>query len=112
MHPARKRFDDLLGELKERVMEMGVRAEKMVGDAVTALIHKNEVLAREIIEADSILDKMELEIQSTSMVLIAREAPVARDVRTERVSSTPPPRATPDATRTIPAPNARSLTIH
>ncbi|MCH8273435.1 MAG: phosphate signaling complex protein PhoU [Armatimonadetes bacterium] len=81
MHSARKHFDDLLGELKERVMEMGVRAEKMVSDAVTALIRKDEALAREIIEADSVLDEMELEIQSTSMVLIAREAPVGRDVR-------------------------------
>ena len=62
-------------------MEMGLRAEKMVGDATKSLIQMDESLARQVVEADDMLDKIELEVQSTSLVIIARESPVARDVR-------------------------------
>ena len=79
--PARKHFDALLAGLKEQVMQMGLVAESMVGDAVKALISRDAQLGRKVVEKDDIVDHMELEIQSTSMVLIAREQPVAQDLR-------------------------------
>lgn len=81
MNTARKHFDELLTDLKAQVMEMGSRAERMVADAVDALVHLDSSKAYEVIDLDSVLDRMELEIQSTSLIIIAREAPVARDVR-------------------------------
>lgn len=81
IQPARKHFDELLSDLREQVMEMGSRAERMVGDAVKALLKKDLTLAREVVDSDGILDRMELEIHSTAIVIIAREAPVAKDVR-------------------------------
>jgi len=81
IQPTRKHFDELLSDLREQVMEMGSRAEKMVGDAVRALLKKDTKLAREVVDYDGILDKMELEIHSTAIVIIAREAPVAKDIR-------------------------------
>lgn len=77
----RKHFDDLLKELKESVMEMGVFAEQMVADGVTALIRHDAALGGEVADRDQTVDRMELEIQSTCMVILAREHPVARDLR-------------------------------
>ncbi len=81
MQSVRKHYDALLNDLKNQVMEMGLRAEKMVGDATKSLISMDESLARQVVDSDDLMDKMELEVQSTSLVIIAREAPVARDVR-------------------------------
>lgn len=77
----RKHFDDLLSDLKESVMRMGVLAEQMVADGVSALVQHDAQLGREVADRDSSIDRMELEIQSTSMVIIAREQPVAQDLR-------------------------------
>ena len=66
MNTARKHFDELLTDLKAQVMEMDSRAEKMVADAVDALVRLDSSKAYDVIDSDSILDRMELEIQSTS----------------------------------------------
>ncbi len=81
MEPARKRFDELLKELREEVVEMGVMAENAVAESVEALIHKDLQKAQEVLEKDNDLDRKELELHSTCLVLIAREAPVAHDLR-------------------------------
>lgn len=81
MSASRKHFDVLLGELKEQVTAMGTIAEQMVAEAVLALVKRDKQLGREVADRDVSVDRMELEIQSTCMVLIAREQPVARDLR-------------------------------
>jgi phosphate transport system protein len=81
MEPARKHFSELLDELKERVLHMGSLADQMVDRSVQSVIRRDKNLAREVLEQDDELDKMELEIQSTCMILIAREQPVAQDLR-------------------------------
>lgn len=79
---SRKTFEANLADLKSLVVEMGSRAERMLGSAVLAVVNEDETLAREVIDSDSVLDRLELEIQSTCMVIIARDSPVATDVRT------------------------------
>jgi phosphate transport system protein len=81
MQPSRRHFDDLINDLREAVMRMGSIAEQMVQDAVEALIKRDTVAGRAIADRDSEVDRMELEVQSTVMVLIAREQPVAHDLR-------------------------------
>lgn len=81
METVRKHFDELLQDLREKVVEMGVLAESAVGDSVEALIHKDGVKAQQVLERDNDLDRMELELHSTCLVLIARESPVAHDLR-------------------------------
>jgi phosphate transport system protein len=80
-HSARKHFDERLTELKAMIVEMGAKAERMLGQAVSAVVRGDEALAREVIAEDDRLDEMELEVQSTAIVLMAREAPVAADAR-------------------------------
>jgi phosphate transport system protein len=78
---ARKNFQQNLDDLRDRVMEMGELTERMVADAVEAVIKLDVGFGSEVASRDSEIDNMELEIQSTCIVLIAREQPVARDLR-------------------------------
>ena len=78
---ARKNFQQNLDDLRDRVMEMGILTERMVADAVEAVIKLDVGFGSEVASRDSEIDNMELEIQSTCIVLIAREQPVARDLR-------------------------------
>ncbi|MEO7454236.1 MAG: phosphate signaling complex protein PhoU [Fimbriimonadales bacterium] len=78
---ARKHFTQNLDDLRERVMEMGILTERMVADAVEAVAKRDVDFGSEVASRDSEIDTMELEIQSTCIVLIAREQPVARDLR-------------------------------
>lgn len=78
---ARKHFTQNLDDLRERVMEMGILTERMVADAVEAVAKRDVGFGSEVASRDSEIDNMELEIQSTCIVLIAREQPVAQDLR-------------------------------
>lgn len=77
----RKNFNQNLDDLRERVMEMGILTERMVNDAVEAVIQRDSRAGSEVASRDAEIDNMELEIQSTCIVLIAREQPVAQDLR-------------------------------
>jgi len=60
---------------------MGTVAEGMVADAVEAVCKRDIVLAQDVAGRDDEVDRMELEIHSTAMVIIVREQPVAKDLR-------------------------------
>ena len=77
----RQHYSEWLSELREAVLRMGTAAEGMVADAVEALCKRNTVLGQDVADRDSEIDRMELEIHSTAMVIIVREQPVARDLR-------------------------------
>lgn len=77
----RKHLADLLEHLKEQVMAMGVHVEKMVDDAVRALIEKDERLAGDVIDRDRDTNTYEMRVYATSVDILAREAPVAKDLR-------------------------------
>lgn len=81
MQSTRRYLESNLADLKAMVLEMGSRAERMLGNAVLAVVNGDQDAAREVIDADDLLDRMELEIHSTCMVIIARDSPVASDVR-------------------------------
>ncbi|MBL1148764.1 MAG: phosphate transport system regulatory protein PhoU [Armatimonadetes bacterium] len=78
---ARKHFDELLEGLKAQVMEMRGLVDKMVADSVKAVVRHDYALARQVLERDNQVDSLELEVHSTCIAIIAREAPVAKDVR-------------------------------
>ncbi|MDQ2986099.1 MAG: phosphate signaling complex protein PhoU [Armatimonadota bacterium] len=78
---ARRHFTQNLDDLRERVMQMGILTERMVADAVEAVAKRDVGFGTEVASRDAEIDNMELEIQSTCIVLIAREQPVAHDLR-------------------------------
>lgn len=76
-----KSFEQQLRTLKDRLLLMGHHAEKMIADAMLALVERKPSLAEEVIKSDDTLDQLELEIDNLCYEILALEHPVARDLR-------------------------------
>jgi phosphate transport system protein len=74
-------FDTELKGLAEKLAEMGGLAEKMVGDAVSALITRDGALAQKVIASDKAVDQMQQRIEEMAILTIARRQPMAVDLR-------------------------------
>lgn len=67
--------------LQTSVDRMGRLAGRLVGDAIAAVVAKDTTLAREVIERDNELDRLEDEHEELIIQIIALNQPVARDLR-------------------------------
>jgi phosphate transport system protein len=74
-------FDADLGELRRGIAEMGGIAEKMLGDATSALVRDHAGLARGVIADDPRLDDLQRVIEERGILTIARRQPLAVDLR-------------------------------
>jgi len=74
-------FHEQLELLEEKLLRMGGMVEEAIGKSVRALIDRDSALAREVVEGDAEIDRMELEIDEQCMELLARHQPMARDLR-------------------------------
>jgi phosphate transport system protein len=70
---------DLAG-LKDKLLTMASIAEKLVKNAVEALVERDDEKARQAIADDSLLDDLEVEVDELAINLLAR-APLATDLR-------------------------------
>ena len=77
----RQLFEKELAAMHSEIVRMGVAVENSIAQAVTALIEQDSVLAQKVIDQDDIVDAMELEIERMCLEIIARQQPVARDLR-------------------------------
>lgn len=78
---ARQSFDGELNSMHHELIRMGSIVEKLIDDCITALTKQDEELANKIIESDDIVDKMEVAIEEKCVKLIARQQPLAIDLR-------------------------------
>lgn len=69
-----------LAQLKESLLAMASHAESAVTRAMRALVERDEALARQVEDDDTILDQYEIEIDDTAIHLLAK-APLATDLR-------------------------------
>lgn len=76
-----KSFDAELENLARQVSEMGGIAEKMFGDATTALIRGDTELAQSVIAADRRLDALQREVEEQAILMLVRRQPMAIDLR-------------------------------
>ena len=74
-------YDEELAVLTDRIAAMGGHAERMVDEAVAALINGDTALARTVIADDIVLDEDERWINDQAIMLIARRQPMADDLR-------------------------------
>ncbi|WHX99323.1 phosphate signaling complex protein PhoU [Neobacillus sp. DY30] len=82
----RSKFDSKLADLKEKLLEMESLAETAVRDSLSALINHDIEKANRVIDGDDKIDALEHEIHDRALLLIARESPVAKDLRTLNVA--------------------------
>ena len=74
-------FDSELNALSSRVMELGGLVESQIRQAIYALAQFNEEAARQVVDTETRVNQMEVEIDRDLSSVIARRQPTARDLR-------------------------------
>jgi phosphate transport system protein len=69
-----------LSDLKQLLLDMSSRAELAVTQAIEALVNRDADLARQVREADAVIDQLEIEIDDQAVRLLSH-APLASDLR-------------------------------
>lgn len=77
----RERYERELQVLHEEILKMGLMVERALGDAMAAVKSGDIQAAAGVIEADREIDAAEARIEELCAMLIAREQPVAGDLR-------------------------------
>ena len=76
-----KHYEQHLRSLKGKLLLIGYKAEASIADATRALVERRPSLAQQVIDGDDQVDKLELEIDNICFEILAREQPVASDLR-------------------------------
>ncbi len=75
-------FDLALGELHNDLLRMGSIVEKQIYQCIESLVNQDDELADNIIKNDDLVDNLQKEIENKCIRLIAKEQPLAIDLRT------------------------------
>jgi phosphate transport system protein len=76
-----RHYEEELKELHLKVLEMGGFVEKQITNATTALIDRDDDLARLTIARDHTVNRMDVEIDDLCIRLLALHQPAAKDLR-------------------------------
>lgn len=74
-------FEKRLAALKVELLKMGGEVEKSIGQAIRALIERDNDLAQEVIAGGEWVDECEVLIEEECLKLLAMQQPVAGDLR-------------------------------
>ncbi len=73
-------YTEELEGLKQTLLSMASQAESAVARSIRALVERDDVIARQVIDADNELDDLEIRIDDAAIHLLAK-APLATDLR-------------------------------
>jgi phosphate transport system protein len=76
-----RHFDEELADLKNKLLRMAGLAEDQIDKALAALVTRDSILARKVIERDHQINALDVEIDEDSIRLLALHQPAARDLR-------------------------------
>ena len=76
-----RHIDQELAELRSQILRMGALVEEQIEGSIKALVDRDVDLASRIIERDTLVNTMDVEIDENCMRLLALQAPAARDLR-------------------------------
>ena len=74
-------FDEELKVLKQRLLLMADLAQEMIGLSIQALKEREQGFAQEVLNLEEKVNRLEIEIEDETLVLMARRQPAARDLR-------------------------------
>jgi phosphate transport system protein len=74
-------FEEGLQALNSALQEMGSLVAQSIHRSVLSLVEKNEDYAHQVLRDESRIDQLEIQIDDLATSVIAREAPVAGDMR-------------------------------
>jgi phosphate transport system protein len=76
-----KTFEEELARLRAAILEMGGLVEDQIAQAIHALVQRDEVVARSVIERDHTVNRLDVEIDDLCIKLLALRQPAGRDLR-------------------------------
>ena len=76
-----RHFELEIEQLKEILLRMGAMVEDQIGESIRALLERDSAAAQRVIDGDTEIDQMELEIDAHTIELIAMHQPAAVDLR-------------------------------
>ncbi|WP_407641215.1 phosphate signaling complex protein PhoU [Aurantiacibacter spongiae] len=76
-----KAFDEDITRLRGLIAEMGGLAELAIHQSLDALVRGDEDLAKDVVDNDAKLDKLEAEVDAMAVRILALRAPMADDLR-------------------------------
>jgi phosphate transport system protein len=74
-------FEEILDVLNRALEEMGTLVAHSIHRSVLSLVEKNQDYAHQVVRDEARIDQMEIQIDDMAASIIAREQPVARDMR-------------------------------
>ena len=74
-------FDAELNSISTHVLEMGGLVESQLHQAIYALIHLSTETARQVLDNEARINRMEIDIDHEIISTIGRRQPTARDLR-------------------------------
>jgi len=74
-------FQEELGQLKARLLEMGGLAEERVRTAIQALVERDPALVARVLDGDAPINQLHIEIDGRCVKLLALHQPMAVDLR-------------------------------
>jgi len=78
---SRERFERELGNLQEKVLELGTMAERAVRASVEALVRRDLAAARRLMDSDHLINERRFELENEILTIIATQQPMAVDLR-------------------------------
>jgi phosphate transport system protein len=76
-----REYEEQLQSLRERLLKMAGVVEQMIVDAVRATLEANKDLARDTIERDHTVNRLEVESDELCLLILAKRQPLASDLR-------------------------------
>ncbi len=76
-----RHFEEQLNELRQRLLEMSGLVESAIYRSVHAVVERDESLAHRVLENESRINQMQIDIDDMAVRLLALEQPVAIDLR-------------------------------
>ena len=80
-HAPRRRFHDELDSLQEVLMEMAGLVERVIREAIGAVLARDGSMAQKIADADDRIDELEVDVDARVLELLALQQPMASDLR-------------------------------
>ncbi len=77
----REHYDQQLRSLQDDLLRLASLVESSINRAVTALQKQDVDEARQIVADDDIIDRRQYDLEDRALLLIARQAPMAADLR-------------------------------
>jgi phosphate transport system protein len=78
----RSAFHDELDAISQSLIQMAVLVRDAMDDATTSLLKSDLALAEKVIAADDVIDGIQHDLDARTINLMARQQPVASDLRT------------------------------